>query len=325
MAMMSLTPGSASTGEKALSFGIRGDCMLQCYADDYNGKKARWRNFKTDFYSDFWAAFGHCDLSYEFVDNLEDKHATTLRDVTKQIEEGPEYDVLVVNIMIHDLIAKRPWNDMPDIVKRYPPLLDKDLADLSEAMHAKAQGSLVILGGPAEFWSFPDRWNHFMARARNKLRRQGLQVVPPTEMDPIMLQMRVSSDGKHICNEQEGKTAWSANWIHWLKQAADPIFGTELEEVPPNPDDRPRKRKGDVDADDDNASKHLKSLTAKGKGKGKSGGGGTVITSNNIWTKGKNSIVKGLGKDPNAKPAAVDPNYQPPSYDDLFGLKKKDD
>jgi hypothetical protein len=211
--------------QQGIKFAVRGDSLLQTRHEGSKNTK-KYRNFKPDFESEFWTAFGESTVDHTV--NV----GQAVRDVTLTISIGSKYDIMVVAIGIQDLIDQSSWQ----VVANYPPNLDNELEQLARAMLEKSppNGSLVLCGGPARFWNRPPRWDTFMARARNTLRRAGVQVVPAEIADEVFLnKLHLSSDGHHILNMDNEKEIFAKSWASWLLAAgADPNFGRAITDEP---------------------------------------------------------------------------------------------
>jgi len=214
--------------ELGIKFGIRGDNLLQTRNETASQKKIR--NFKADFENYFWEVFGTCQVEFAIRPN------ERVRDVTMSINEGDLFDVLVVCISVQDLVDPNSWA----VNNQYPPSLDDDLMSMALAIKSKAKGSLVLMGGPAKFWERPPRWDSFMARASNVLRKAGVQVVPAESSAHLFEQMVLSSDGFHFSNIEDKKETFVKTVALWLQAASDPTWGLEITEEIEIPRERSR-------------------------------------------------------------------------------------
>jgi len=212
-----------------INFGVRGDSLLQTRHDGAKSKK--YRTMKAEFELELYNVFGECHVSYE-LSALNCANEENIREVVLSIANGPSYQILCVGIGIKDLLDQESWNPLPS----YPDHLDQELQCLAAAILSKANGSMVWVGGPAEFWGRQRLWDTYMARARNTLRNAGLQVVPSETVDFVMNQMTLSSDEFHIANVDAEKEVFAKAWATCLyAAAADPTWGRaitgEIEEV----------------------------------------------------------------------------------------------
>jgi len=205
-----------------INFGIRGDSLLQTRHD--SAKLKKYRNFKPDFETAFWNVFGNCTLDHDI------SAGEKVREVAVKIANGPAFDILCVGIGIQDLMDPNEWNK---ILPFYPPSLDQELECLAAAIKSKANGSMVWVGGPAEFWGRGDRWDSYMAHARNTLRKSGIQVVPSETATFVFQQLTLANDEAHIANLDHEKEAFAKAWATCLyAAAADPTWGTAVADEP---------------------------------------------------------------------------------------------
>jgi hypothetical protein len=155
-----------------------------------------------------------------------------IKDVAQSIMNGPVFDILIVGIMIHDLVIEgaNTYTSL-DVPSVYPGHLDADLQTLAAAIQQRGKGSLVLVGGPAEFWSFPARYDRMCMRARNVLRNAGVQVVPTETAAYIFNQMSLSRDALHFANVDNEKELFAKAWAAWLYACAtDNTWGRAIED-----------------------------------------------------------------------------------------------
>jgi hypothetical protein len=216
---------------KAINFGVRGDSLLNTRQDKGKNSK-RYRTFQESFEVAFGKAFGDITMDYQL--NAGQK----VRDITNKISQGPKFDILCVGIQILDFFTE---DFKKSLLIHYPEHLDVDLVELAEAILAKGNGHLVVCGGPADVWKYPVRWDGFMERAGNTLRRAGLQVVPLEQAGEVMAQMEIGSDYTHFANTEQCKEVFANAWASWLlAAAADKTFGRTITDgdntaLPPAP------------------------------------------------------------------------------------------
>lgn len=198
-----------------IRFGVRGDSFLQTRHD--TAKLKKYRNFKPNFEQEFYAVFGNCTVDHSL--NV----GENINEVTKSIVNGPAFEILCVGISIQDLMHPTDWNKVGVM---YPATLDLELQNLALAIRSKASGSMVWVGGPAEFWGRSQSWDNYMERARNTLRKAGVQVVPAETIAYVMQQITLSNDELHIANLDHEKEAFAKAWAACLYAAAsDPTWG----------------------------------------------------------------------------------------------------
>lgn len=205
-------------------FGVRGDSLMQTRHDGAKTKK--YRTMKAEFEIELYNVFGECGVDYEL------NPGENLREVVRSIANGPSFSILCVGIAIQDLLDPTTYAPVPS----YPLNLDQELTRLAAAILSKANGSMVWVGGPAEFWGRQRVWDTYMAHARNTLRNAGLQVVPVETVDFVMRQLTLSTDEFHIANVDAEKEVFAKAWATCLyAAAADPTWGRaitgEIEEV----------------------------------------------------------------------------------------------
>merc|ERR1712194_464103 len=95
------------------------------------------------------------------------------------------------------------------------------MGQLADAIRSKAPKNLVIVGGPACVWNYPDRWDRFVERAHQHLQRAGCTMVPIADYSVIMKQMNLSYDRFHFAHSDENKYAFGEAWASWLRYYAD--------------------------------------------------------------------------------------------------------
>jgi len=206
--------------EVGIKFGIRGDNLLQLRHEGGSASAKKIRNFKQDFEGIFWEVFGKCYVDFSINPNQK------VRDITMNIATGDLWDVMAVGLGIQDLVDPNSW----EVLGQYPPSLDDDLMQLALAIKSKSKGSLVLLGGPASFWERPPRFDSFMSRAANTLRKAGVQVVPGESAAHLFEQMTLANDQFHFSNIDDQKAKFVQTFALWLQAASDPTWGLAVEE-----------------------------------------------------------------------------------------------
>jgi len=198
-----------------IRIGIRGDSFLQTRHD--TAKLKKYRTFKANFEAELWQTFGNCTIDHAI------NAGENISEVIRSIANGPEFEYLTVGISIQDLMDPREWNK---VGLMYPPTLDRELETLALAIRSKASGSMIWVGAPAEFWGRSRSWDIYMERARNTLRKAGVQVVPAETIEFVMQQITLSNDEMHIANIEHEKTAFAKAWVTCLyASASDPTWG----------------------------------------------------------------------------------------------------
>jgi len=198
-----------------INFGVRGDSLLNTRHENCKSTK-RYRTFQESFEASFTKAVGPCTIDYKL------NSGQPIRDVTASILSGPNFDILCVGVTVTDLFTSDFKVHMTYPEER----LDDDLRTFAEAIKSKSSGHLVLVGGPAEVWSYPIRWDPYMERASATLRAAGIQVVPVSESGPVMVQMEIGTDYTHFANTDHNKDLFSNAWAQWiLAAAADTSFG----------------------------------------------------------------------------------------------------
>jgi len=250
------TPRSALTEPpppepKGISFGVRGDSLLQTRHEGGSKYAKKWRTFKADMENEFYSTFGNCTVDYDV------QAGATIQQITLSIANGPQFDILCVGIACQDLLSSDgTWT----VVSQYPVSLDEDLQLMAETIKSKSPGSLVMIGGPAEIWDRPARWDKFIARASNTIRRSGIQVVPTDAGASVLCQMTMASDGYHFENNDHDKELFAKAWANWLLVAsADPTFGRTMSDENAIPD-----------ASGDTSTRHLAVNTPGRQGRSRS-------------------------------------------------------
>lgn len=212
-------PGERPELKPTTRFAVRGDALMQTRHETSKYTNKKHRNFKGEFEDTFWNVFGESTVDHSL--NV----GCTLADVINNIATGETFDIICVGISILDLLDQHMW----EVVMQYPPHLDEELTRLAEALKTKGKGSLVLVGGPSSFWKRPPRWDSFIARARNTLRRAGIQVVPSESVDDLFETLELSCDHYHIANIDSDKENFAKAWASWLLAAgSDPNFGRTL-------------------------------------------------------------------------------------------------
>jgi len=212
-------PGEVPLQKPTTKFAVRGDSLLQTRHETSKYTNKKHRNFKGEFEDTFWNVFGESTVDHSL--NV----GSNLADVINNISTGETFDIVCVGISIQDLLDQHAW----EVLMQYPPHLDSELERLAEALKAKGKGSLVLVGGPASFWKRPPRWDAFVARARNTLRRAGIQVVPAESVDSLFESLELSCDHFHIANIDSDKENFAKAWASWLLAAGgDPNWGRAL-------------------------------------------------------------------------------------------------
>lgn len=214
----------------AISFVVHGDTLMQTRYEGKSKSAKKARTFKADFEGCFWEAFGNSSVEYTV-----DGHY--IKDVIYGIKAGPDADIMVVGITCNELIV--PWEKqrkpgaVNEILMNYPASLDKELESLAHAILSKSKGSLVLCGGPASMWNYPPRWDVFVERASNTIRRAGVQVVPRDTANAVMERMELAEDGVHFAHNDTFKQYFAQAWKDWLLIAAqDKTFGRTISEDP---------------------------------------------------------------------------------------------
>jgi len=225
-----------------VQFGVRGDTILQLRHEQGSKSAKRWRTFKQEFERELWTMFGNCQVDYHLMGENSGE-PERIQNVALHIANGADFDILIVGIFVHDLIKAEGWEGY-SVVTAFPDYLEEQLKYLAAAIKLKSKGSMVLLGGPADFWKFSPRWNTYCARARNILRKEDIAVVPVETADAVFENMSLSKDGLHFSNVEHEKDYFAKAWVQWLlASSADPTFGKV-----PTPDDviftqpRPRSR-----------------------------------------------------------------------------------
>mmetsp|Transcript_67913 Transcript_67913/g.106122 ORF Transcript_67913/g.106122 Transcript_67913/m.106122 type:complete len:310 (-) Transcript_67913:87-1016(-) len=199
-------------------FAIRGDNLMQTRHGQSKYATKKHRNFKGEFEETFWNVFGECIVDHAL--NV----GCHLSEIITNISMGDTYDIICVGISIQDFLDAN-W----EVVMHYPPNLDAELERLAEVLKAKGKGSLVLVGGPASFWKRPPRWDAHVARARNTLRRAGIQVVPSENVDDLFGTLELGYDNYHIANIDSDKENFAKAWASWLLTAgSNQEFGRQI-------------------------------------------------------------------------------------------------
>lgn len=236
------------------TFAIRGDSLMQTRHETSKYTNKKHRNFKGEFEETFWNVFGESVVDHSL--NV----GCHLPEIIQNISMSDQFDIICVGISIQALLDSS-W----EVVMHYPPHLDAELERLAEVLKAKGKGSLVLVGGPASFWKRPPRWDAFVARARNTLRRAGVQVVPAELVNDLFETMELGCDRFHIANIDSDKENFAKAWASWLLAAgSDTTFGRTLtNEVfsdPSSSHDRERSPRRGMDQNFQNFNGGLSSI-----------------------------------------------------------------
>lgn len=206
---LKVTHHTPSSKDLKLSIGVKGDSLL-CAKHD-SKKKNKYMNFQEEFEAEFTKSVGDCHVDYNI--NI----AGTIKDVIKTVNEGQAVDILIIGLGFNDLVVKN------ELVKTYPKSVDADLRQLAVAIKRKSNRALFLLGGSAEIWKYPERWDTFMDKARETLQfGEGIQVVPADKALEVMKEMPVCHDGVHLSGEStEAKELFAKAWSSWLLEYVD--------------------------------------------------------------------------------------------------------
>lgn len=224
-----LEPAPAAVSTKPIiQFGVRGDTLMQTMCETKGKYAKKYKTFKPEFDNEFWNAFGDC-----FVDYTVDGFFT--QDVITSIKDGPSFDVLCVGITCSELFGA--WEESSKthskIVMSYPEALDVAMQELAAAILSKSKASMVLCGGPSQIWDYPPRWDVFVERASNTLRRAGVQVVPRDTATAVLERMELAEDCVHFAHSETHKLFFVQAWKDWLLIAAqDAQFGRSISTVP---------------------------------------------------------------------------------------------
>lgn len=215
-----------------IKFGVRGDNFFQLRHESGSKYAKKWRNFKADFENELYDSFGDSYVDHELCVG---QGADTIKHVTQSIVASEEFSILIVGIAIPELCGSDPTTGRWSVLPEYPAHLDDDLRSMSAAIQIKSPGSLILVGAPAEIWGFGPQLDAYLGHARNTLRDTGLQVIPKEAAAPLFIghdaPMKMSSDGTHLRNDDDAKTAFVKAFAAWLILASsDATFGRCREE-----------------------------------------------------------------------------------------------
>lgn len=199
------TRRSAASSTAKQAFGFRGDSLILTRLDGVKNRK--FKSFQTEVEQAFLNHFGARRVNYE------SSAGSTVKQIARTIETGPQFDVLCVGLGINDLLNTRT----EQVLANYPPKLDEDLQALAEVVQEKSTKSLFLLSGAASIWNYPPVWDEHISRVHVALVLAGATVVPADEGSAVMSNMPVNSDGMHFLHDDDARSFWAEAWAHWLK------------------------------------------------------------------------------------------------------------
>lgn len=194
---------------ETLSFGVIGDSLLASKRD--SAKKKKFSNFKEEFEVEFQKTFGASVIDYTVCTDA------GIGEIATSILGGSSFDVLCVGLGFNDLMDKKN-----EVLQNYPPMLDMNLKKLANAIKRRANRAIVLVGGPASIWSYPEVWDKHMERASATLEKAGLQVIPQESAMVVMQQLELAKDGLHFSGDnKESSMLFAQSWAGWLLEHVD--------------------------------------------------------------------------------------------------------
>lgn len=190
-----------------LKVGFRGDSILHFRTTAKSSKSNRTKTCQEHLESVFRPVFGPCDIDHEAWAGAK------IADITKSILEGPNFDFFCIALGVNDLC------NGSGVLASYPHSLDSRLVALAEAAMGKAEVCLTLIGGPADMWAYPARWNDFIQHAHEVMQSAGMPVVPMHEAARVLRRMPLQ-DGLHFANDEDSKQCFAEAWARWLCEHA---------------------------------------------------------------------------------------------------------
>lgn len=217
---------------ETLSFGVIGDSLLAAKRD--SAKKKKFSNFKEEFQVEFEKTFGTSVIDYTVCTDA------GIAEISTSLLGGSSFDVLCVGLGFNDLMDKKN-----EVLQNYPMTLDMNLKKLANAIKRRANRAIVLVGGPASIWGYPEVWDSHMERASGVLEAAGIQVIPSESALVVMQQLELARDGLHFSGDnKESSMLFAQSWAGWLLEYVDitSFYADKVENTDKAIADRSRSR-----------------------------------------------------------------------------------